>query len=121
MKNIFQRVCIPSSLFLLLFLLSSPIPLDSSKKRKREREGGGGENHARKIDVTSGGDSFRKSNRRRPLWRRLITRDRSSLAARDIFQVRWVRRRPGKTVFVASLFITRRQKPGEKFGIRDVT
>lgn len=114
MKNIFQRVCIP--LFLLLFLLSSPIPLE----KKREREGGGGENHARKIDVTSGGDSFRKSNRRRPLWRRLITRDRSSLAARDIFQVRWVRRRPGKTVFVASLFITRRQKPGE-FGIRDVT
>lgn len=115
MKNIFQRVCIPSSLFLLLFLLSSPIPLE---KKKKEREGG--ENHARKIDVTSGGDSFRKSNRRHPLWRRLITRDRSSLAARDIFQVRWVRRRPGKTVFVASLFITRRQKPGE-FGIRDVT
>ena len=104
----------------LFFFFSFSFPHQFLSKKKREREGGGGENHARKIDVTSGGDSFRKSNRRRPLWRRLITRDRSSLAARDIFQVRWVRKRPGKTVFVASLFITRRQKPGE-FGIRDVT
>lgn len=37
MKNIFQRVCIPSSLFLLLFLLSSPIPLEKKKERERRR------------------------------------------------------------------------------------
>lgn len=37
MKNIFQRVCIPSSLFLLLFLFSSPIPLEKKKRERRRR------------------------------------------------------------------------------------
>lgn len=125
MKNIFQRVCIPSSLLLLFsssLSLSLPIsrPLNRirrNKKKERERERAGDWNW-REIERGGGGEIKSREKDRRYFRRRLVPEEQSpppplaslnyarsfisgGTSVPDIFQVRWVRRRPGKTVFVA--------------------
>ena len=124
MKNIFQRVCIPSSLLLLFsssLSLSLPIsrPLNRIRrnKKKRERERAGDWNW-REIERGGGGEVKSREKDRRYFRRRLVPEEQSpppplaslnyarsfisgGTSVPDIFQVRWVRRRPGKTAFVA--------------------
>lgn len=148
MKNIFQRVYIPFSLllsslsFFFLFFLFFPflslpnLSIRGNKKRERDWNEREEEEKSREKDrryfrrrlvPEEQSPCLRPRHRRRPLWRRLITRDRSSLAARarQIFS-KFAGSEGGQEKLFSSrggelVYYSKAKNSGEKFGKRDVT